>query len=71
MAKYSSDKYLVTLFDSVGTRLRSEDVTSYTSAKQLGDLMKESGQCDSYAIMRVLYNSKEPHQERYDVKSSS
>lgn len=67
MAKYSSDKYIVTLFDDVGSRLRSEDVTSYTEGRELGERVKAAGEGKSYAVLRVLYNSEEPHTERYDV----
>lgn len=69
MSKYSTGNYIVTLFDDVGSRLRSVDVISYTAGITLGDQAKLKNECTSYIVLRVVHNSKEPHMERYDVKS--
>ena len=68
MSKYSSDRYLVFLFDRMGTKTKTEEAASFLDAQDVGRVAVSQGMAHSFSVARVLYNSLEPHTDRYDVR---
>jgi hypothetical protein len=58
-AKYKQDNYLMIGFDEYGGKVFSTltDGQSLTQAQDEGRTRVSSGECKSFAILRVLYNS--------------
>jgi hypothetical protein len=58
--KYATGGYLVYVFDRYGARVREKTYTApnYTKAREIGKEHKGDG---SFAALRVLYNSLDPH----------
>ena len=58
-AKYKTDNYLMIAFDEYGGKVfsRLTGVQNLTQAQDEGHERVNSGECDSFAILRVLYNS--------------
>ena len=64
MSKYSQGRYLIYLFNELGTRLRTviPDEDNYSGAVAKGELLtRPERSADSFVVIRVLYNSKEQH----------
>ncbi|MCE5180570.1 MAG: hypothetical protein LLG15_02090 [Betaproteobacteria bacterium] len=65
MSKYREGQYLIRLFDIYGTPCGwAETQTTSVSAVKEGRRAISAGECDSFAVMRVFYNSV-AHQERW------
>lgn len=57
-AKYRMDSYLLIGFDGHGAKLFTEIASeNLTDSQALGRVRMESGDCASFAILRVLHNS--------------
>jgi len=64
-AKYESGMYLLTVFDEFGGKLSAQNYVSFDQAHDVGkDLEKKL----SFVISRVLFNSKIPTKQKWDVK---
>ena len=68
MSKYSSDRYIVFLFDRMGQKIKSNEAVSFTDGKDMGQAAVSQGIAHSFSVARVLYNSLEPNTDRYDVR---
>jgi len=67
MSKYSSDRYLVFMFDRLGSKVKTDEASSFLDAQEVGRMFISQGIAHSFAVARVLYNSLEPNTDRYDV----
>jgi hypothetical protein len=69
MSKYEVGSYTVTLFDRVGGKISSKslDNCGYTVARAFGKARISSGDCHSFTISRVLYNSLIFPPEKFDI----
>lgn len=65
MSKYKEGHYLIRLFDEYGTPCGWGDTqTTSVSAIKEGCLAVATGECESFAVLRVFYNSV-AHHERW------
>ena len=68
MSKYSSDRYLIFLFDRLGSKVKTDEAGSFLDAQDVGKAAVSQGVAHSFAVARTLYNSLEPNTDRYDVR---
>lgn len=68
MTAHVTGQYRVTMFDRVGSRVKTMTAQRFTDAQLIGDARISAGECHSYAISRVLFNSLDTHVENFDVR---
>ena len=68
MSKYLPGAYLLIAFDAVGTRLWSRAVTGLLDGQARGADAAAAGECDSFAVVRVISNSRFLAPERYEPR---
>ena len=70
MSKYEVGSYTVTLFDRVGGKISSKGLenSGVIVARSFGMARISSGDCHSFTISRVLYNSLLRPPERFDTE---
>lgn len=65
MSKYKEGHYLIRLFDEYGTPIGWGDTqTTSVAAIKTGKQAVAAGECESFAVLRVFYNSV-AHHERW------
>jgi hypothetical protein len=60
MAKYTTGNYIITCFDTTGSRLYSKSVKSLMNGISVGTELVQNEGCNSFIVERVLHNSLEP-----------
>ena len=70
MSKYTQGNYIVATFDDLGTKLTSKSLenSGHVIAKAFGEACVKAGECDSFVLLRVVYNSKTPLIYNYDIR---
>lgn len=66
---YQTGNYRLTLLDQDEDTLMVVSAASFTEAYTLGMASLDSRECHHFAVSRVLFNSKDPRIERYDVRT--
>lgn len=68
MIGYRTGQYRIALLDRLGHPLRTLTADSYAESRDIGDTYRAAAECHAYAISRVLFDSRDQHYERYDVR---
>lgn len=58
--------YHIQRFDRLRNPLPVLVADSYTAARQLGEASRARADCQSFVVLRVLFNSSDPDPQRYD-----
>lgn len=68
MSEYVASCYYVALQNNEGEWFLTIPALSFTDASDQGESLRREGSCKDFAVYRVLFNSRTPLMDNYDVR---